>query len=154
MLKSFSGTRSTSWKMKQSQFASFRASRYPTFSSLARLNLVLPACGREWKKPLKKVSDHLNENCSWAFVLIMKFPTTFVCHSLYSSNYTKSCPKTLGTASEWPGMQSVSSVSTCHEHTQPGSRKPADIWAPEVRVLHDAISLLLLLLSWSSHWAT
>lgn len=36
--------------MKQSQFASFRASRYPTFSSLARLNLVLPACGKEWEK--------------------------------------------------------------------------------------------------------
>lgn len=134
MLKSFSGTRSTSWKMKQSQFASFRASRYPTFSSLARLNLVLPACGKEWEKTtLKKAPQLLNQSCSWALVLIAWFATTpvWLFQHLGSSNYTE-CPVTLGTASEWPTVQSVSPASIHHNHTQPGPGKPVLSWAPQV----------------------
>lgn len=134
--------------MKQSQFASFRASRYPTFSSFARLNLVLPACETEWgKKTLKKESNLLNPTRSWAFVLIAQCATTCVGHSLYS---TKSSPITSDVSSE----QSVSSVSTCHKQTQPGPGVLTVIWAPAAHTLHDATALPLLLLCWSSHQAT
>lgn len=110
--------------MKQSQFASFRASRYPTFSSFARLNLVLPACETEWgKKTLKKESNLLNPTRSWAFVLIAQRATTCMGHSLYS---TKSSPITSDVSSEQPVMQSVSSVSTCHEHAWVARARSAD----------------------------
>lgn len=127
--------------MKQSQFASFRASRYPTFSSLARLNLVLPACGREWKETtLKEVPQLLNQSCSWAFVPIAWFATTPVgiFQHLQSSNCTE-CPTTLGTASEWP---MVSPASAHHKHTQPGPGKAVLSWAPQVWVLHGLTALL------------
>lgn len=134
--------------MKQSQSSSFRASRYPTFSSLARLNLVLPACGRKWKKNNSEEGDTAFEPelllgiCSHHMVckhIRVAFPQ--------SSNCTQ-CPATLGTALEWC---KVSPASIHHEHTQPGPGKPVLSWAPPVWVFQSLNTFLPQ--SWSYHQA-
>jgi len=67
-LRSFSGSRSTSWNMKQSQLCSFNASANPMFISIPRLNVL----ENDYKNVYTLAQQHM-EQCicsAYSYVLI------------------------------------------------------------------------------------
>lgn len=76
---SSSGSRSTSWKMKQSKGRSFKASTYPTFMSIARLKASLPGKRRKLLDRSSRKSEAKGFEQFRAWFLSNEIRFTFLC---------------------------------------------------------------------------